>query len=79
MKIRASTFITVAMLLLPAFATARTATSAERNACLARIQPKIDEIDARMRLGYSADEGERLKARRRKLEEARSKCSEVKG
>jgi hypothetical protein len=79
MKIRASTFITVAMLLLPTYATARTATAAERNSCLARIQPKIDEIDSRMRMGYSADEGERLKARRRKLEEARTKCGEVKG
>lgn len=76
---RLCTSITVAMLLLPAYSTARTATAAERNACLARIQPKIDEIDSRMRTGYSADEGERLKARRRKLEEARTQCSEVKG
>lgn len=54
------------LLLMQSASTARTATNAER------------EIDTRMRLGYSAAEGERLKARRRKLEEARAKCSEVK-
>lgn len=65
-------------LLLQSTSAARTATRAEREACMAKIQPKIDEIDARMRLGYTAEEGERLKARRRKLEEARTKCNEVK-
>ena len=78
MKISASTIITVALLLAPAYAIARTATAAERKACLAKIQPRIDEIDARMRTGYSTEEGERLMARRHKLEEARAKCSEVK-
>jgi hypothetical protein len=75
---RLGTSIMVILLFQPVQATARTATAAERNACIARIQPRIDEIDARMRAGYAADEGERLKARRRKLEDARSKCSEVK-
>jgi hypothetical protein len=80
MKISTShcTFIMAALLLQPVHAIARTATAAERNACLAKIQPKIDEIDARMRTGYSAEEGERLKARRHKLEEARARCSRVK-
>ena len=80
MKIPASLqpIIAAALLLPPACATARTATAAEREACVARIQPKIDEIDARMRAGYSGEEGERLKARRRKLEQARANCSEVK-
>ena len=55
-------------------ADARTATAAERAACAARIQPKIDIIDAKLRAGYSAREGEYLLEKRRKLEEALAKC-----
>ena len=58
----------------PGVADARTATAAERAACEARIQPKLDAIDAKMRAGYTASEGERLKERRRKLEAERAKC-----
>jgi hypothetical protein len=53
---------------------ARTATHAERAACEAKIQSKIDAIDSRMRAPYGADDGERLRERRRKLEEARAQC-----
>jgi hypothetical protein len=53
---------------------ARTATKAERAACEAKIQSKIDAIDSRMRAPYSADDGERLRERRRKLEDARASC-----
>lgn len=53
---------------------ARTATRGERAACEAKIQSKIDAIDSRMRTPYSAGEGERLRERRRKLEEARASC-----
>jgi hypothetical protein len=53
---------------------ARTATQAERAACEAKIQRKIDAIDSRMRAPYSAEDGERLRERRRKLEEQRASC-----
>jgi hypothetical protein len=53
---------------------ARTATKAERAACEAKIQNKMDAIDSRMRAPYSADDGERLRERRRKLEVARASC-----
>jgi hypothetical protein len=53
---------------------ARTATNAERAACESKIQGKIDAIDSRMRQPYTTDEGERLRERRRKLEEARANC-----
>jgi hypothetical protein len=53
---------------------ARTATKAERAACEAKIQSRIDAIDSRMRAPYSADDGERLRERRRKLEDARANC-----
>ena len=52
----------------------RTATHAERAACEAKIQAKIDAIDSRMRAPYDSDEGERLRERRRKLEESRAAC-----
>ena len=52
----------------------RTATNAERVACESKIQEKIDAVDARMRAPYTTDEGERLRDRRRKLEEARANC-----
>ena len=53
---------------------ARTATTTERAACESKIQGRIDAIDARMRAPYTGDEGERLRERRRKLEEARASC-----
>lgn len=55
----------------------RTATSAEREACEARIQPRIDAIDARLRAGYGAREGNLLRERRRKLEAQRAACGKV--
>jgi hypothetical protein len=58
-------------------ADARTATAAERAACAARIQPKIDAIDAKLRAGYSVTEGEYLLEKRRKLEDALAKCRTV--
>jgi uncharacterized protein len=53
---------------------ARTATTVERKTCEAKIQPKLDAIDSRLRAGYSASEGEQLKQRRRKLMEQREAC-----
>lgn len=53
---------------------ARTATAAERAACEARIQPRIDAINARLRAGYTAREGETLRAQRRKLEARLAAC-----
>jgi hypothetical protein len=55
-------------------AQARTATAVERAACEARVQPRIDIIDSKLRAGYTAREGERLKAQRKKLEVARVNC-----
>jgi hypothetical protein len=57
----------------------RTATNAERAACEAKIQNKIDAIDSRMKVPYSSEDGERLRERRRKLEEARANCRTRKG
>ena len=48
---------------------ARTATTAERAACEAKVQPKLDWIESRLRAGYSVREGETLRAQKRKLEE----------
>ena len=66
------------MILVPLIAAtaaqARTATAAERAACEAKIQGKIDAIDSRMRAPYGAEDGERLRERRRKLEEQRAGC-----
>jgi uncharacterized protein len=59
-------------------ASGRTATAAERSACEARLQERIDVIDSKLRAGYSAQEGERLKERRRKLEAERANCRQVK-
>jgi hypothetical protein len=61
-----------------ASAQTRTATTAERAACEARLQQKLDAIESRLRAGYSAREGERLKERRRKLQEQRAECRYVK-
>lgn len=75
MKFLASLIILVLLIDLSVTASlARTATNAERAACEAKIQNKIDAIDSRMRAPYDSDEGERLKERRRKLEEARAAC-----
>ena len=64
----------LALAAVPSGAAARTATTAEREACVAKIQPKIDAIDSRLRAGYSASEGERLKQQRRKLLDKREAC-----
>jgi hypothetical protein len=53
---------------------ARTATTAEREACEARLRERLDVIDSKLRAGYGAREGELLKQRRRKLEEQRARC-----
>lgn len=52
----------------------RTATTAEREACEAPIVRQLDRIEARMRRGYEASEGERLKDRRRELQAKRLAC-----
>jgi hypothetical protein len=67
-------YLLVLSLLLHSPVHARTASSAERESCQAKIQKQLDTIDARMRAGYSAKEGEALKTRRRKLEDARERC-----
>ena len=59
-------------------AQARTATAAERAACEAKVQKKIDAIDSKMRAEYSGPEGERLKEKRRKLEIERYNCRQTK-
>src|SRR5687767_14908042 len=75
MKLRAPLILLVSLIDFPAAPSqARTATQAERAACEAKIQSKIDAIDSRMRVPYSAEDGERLRERRRKLEEARANC-----
>ena len=56
---------------------ARTATTAERAACEAKIQPKLDLIESRLRAGYSLREGETLRAQKRKLEEQIAGCRKV--
>ena len=61
----------------PATLDARTATTAEKAACEAKIQPRIDRIDARLRAGYSAKEGERLRADRRRLQVEKAACRRV--
>jgi len=70
-------FIAVAAAIATSSAGTRTATAAERAACVAKIQPRIDSIDAKMRAGYSGSEGERLADQRRKLEDALAKCRRI--
>ena len=75
MKLPATLIFVVSLVDLAAMPShARTATHAERAACEAKIQRRIDAIDSRMRTPYSAEDGERLRERRRKLEEARASC-----
>jgi len=75
MKRIAALVLLVSLIHLPMSATqARTATTAERAACEAKIQRRIDAIDSRMRAPYGVDEGERLRERRRKLEDERAQC-----
>jgi uncharacterized protein len=75
MKLLASLIVLVLLIDLAVTSSpARTATNAERAACEAKIQSKIDAIDSRMRVPYSSDEGESLRERRRKLEESRANC-----
>ena len=61
----------------PAQGHTRTATSGEKAACEARIQPRIDAIDSRLRAGYGAREGNVLREKRRKLEIERAACAKV--
>ena len=61
----------------PAEAGTRTATSAEKAACEARLQPRIDAVDAKLRAGYRAREGNVLREKRRKLEIERAACGKV--
>jgi hypothetical protein len=70
-------FTLLACVALPSYATPRTASTAERTACEAKVQPRIDDINARLRSGYSADEGAKLRAQRRKLEAQRAACRKV--
>lgn len=74
MKLRAAAVLILLLVLDATSIQARTATHAERAACEAKIQARIDAIDSRMRAPYGADEGERLRERRRKLEEQRANC-----
>jgi uncharacterized protein len=62
----------------PTTAQTRTATAAERAACEAKVQKKIDAIDSKMRVEYAGPEGERLKEKRRKLEVERYDCRKAK-
>ena len=62
----------------PVTAQTRTATAAERAACEAKVQQKIDAIDSRMRVEYTGPQGERLKEKRRKLETERYNCRKTK-
>ena len=61
----------------PVEAGTRTATSAEKAACEARLQPRIEAIDAKLRAGYGAREGNVLREKRRKLEIERAACGKV--
>jgi hypothetical protein len=60
---------------LPAHA--RTATTAERTACEAKIRPKLDRIESRLRAGYTAREGETLREQQRKLEAELLNCRKI--
>lgn len=79
MRLQRAAILAAALLagISPADAGTRTATSAERAACEARIQPRIDAIDAKMRAGYRAREGESLKEKRRKLVAERAACGKA--
>ena len=45
-----------------------------RAECRQRYQAEIDDIDARMRSGYSSAEGDRLREKRRQLQAQRNRC-----
>ena len=66
--------LVLSSVLVSSSGTARTATNSERAACEAKVQEKIDAIDQRMRQAYSPKDGERLRERRRQLENARANC-----
>lgn len=70
--------LSVSAWITPSSAQTRTATAAERAACESKIQEKIDAIDSKMRTTYTAREGERLKERRRKLQDQRYECRNTK-
>ncbi len=76
MRVPAFVFLALAAV-CAASAYPRTATTAERIACEAKIQPKLDTIESKLRAGYSARQGESLRAQRRKLEEQRLRCRKV--
>jgi hypothetical protein len=64
---------------MSAFATvgnaqSRTATNEERERCEAPIERQIEQINDRMREGYSGTEGERLKERLRDLQAEKARC-----
>jgi hypothetical protein len=63
--------------LVSSLTSARTATTAERTECEAKIRPKIDRIESRLRAGYSLREGETLRAQLRKLEAQLLSCRKV--
>jgi hypothetical protein len=56
------------------YAQTRTATNEERERCEAPIERQIDDINNRMREGYSAREGEMLKERLRNLQDQKARC-----
>ena len=63
--------------LISPLAVARTATTAERIECEAKIRPKIDRIESRLRAGHSLREGETLRAQLWKLEVQLLNCRKV--
>jgi hypothetical protein len=67
-------FALLAGIAAPPAAHPRTATQGERKACEEKVQRRIDALDSRMRAGYSVEQGEDLRERRRKLEKARADC-----
>jgi hypothetical protein len=70
-------FILLAAIFTTSSAGTRTATTAERTACVGKLQPRIDAIDAKLRAGYSGRAGESLREQRRKLEDALARCRTV--
>jgi hypothetical protein len=76
-RTRIPCLVFLAAMMVPVVAGARTATTSERTACEARIQPRIDAINSKLRAGYTVQEGERLKNQRRKLAEQLANCRKV--
>jgi hypothetical protein len=80
MKCRCAVFslAAIAVTLFASTVLARTATTAERTACEAKIRPKLDRIESRLRAGYTAREGETLREQQRKLEAELFNCRQSK-